>query len=227
MKKQSKFYILLLIGAAIVLITYFNKKKNSTNKTENNFLIQVNTIDNSIQVKNQKLENFKLENIEKILGKPSRVKCDTFKSYYEEFGYDDTPPTSTPYTSHNYYYIYDSLGIMFYTNNDMYETKNPGTLCIHYSNKREFTNTALIPFIPLNSFNGTLEINNNNVLDDKKIVPEGVDYLTENFKIYDMLFGPTSITMNIDRLYSIDSNPYIMLYLNNPSDQKISFVTIQ
>jgi len=225
MKKQFQFFMILIIGAAILIISY-SKKNNSSNTDDNNLLIQINTNDSLIKINDIKIENFDIENIETIIGSPNRIICDTFNSYYEEFGYDEMPPTSTPYKSQNYYYIYDSLGIIFYTNNDMYESKQPTILSIHFGNKRQFSNTAQLNFTPENSFTGNIEINENLVSDNEKLIPADVNYRTEKFKLYDLYFGPTSITMNIDRLYSIDSSPYIMIYLNKNEEQKISYITI-
>ena len=188
--------------------------------------IQINTTDSTIKINGTILKTYELNNLKKIIGKPDRVKIAVTKSYYEESGGGGLPPTSTPIKVTNYYYIYDKLGIMFFTNNGMYATKGPEKFSIHFSNKRAFTNTAALPFSPANSFKGVMIINEDTVSASKKIIPSGVDYNTKEFPLFKLLFGPTSIATIIDRLYSLTASPYIFLFLDSPKNQRTSYIVI-
>ncbi len=188
--------------------------------------ILVNTSDSTIKLNGVVLKSYEIKSIESIIGKPDRIKTHTFKSYYEEFGYDNNPPTSIPITVTDYYYIYDKLGIMFYTNNGRFTSKEAVCFSVHFINKRTFTNTKALPYSPLNPFKGVLKINGNTVSAIEKIVPPDVNYNTNEFKLFDMLFGPTSIATVIDSLYSVKCIPNIFLYLDNEKDQRISYVVL-
>lgn len=189
--------------------------------------IKISTSDSTIKINGSILKTYNLSAIEKIIGKPNRIKTKTFKSYYEEFGTKGMPPTSTPIEVTDYYYIYDSLGIMFYTQNGKFVSKEPQNLSIHFKNKRTFTNTAPLPFNPINTFSGVLIINGEIVNETKKIIPLEIDYRTEEFKLYKISFGPTSIATIIDGLYSIKSEPYMLIFLDSEKYQRISYIVIK
>ncbi|MBA3679650.1 MAG: hypothetical protein H0W73_00450 [Bacteroidetes bacterium] len=188
--------------------------------------ININTSDTSIQLNESFLSSYKLSEIEKILGKPDRIKTNTYNSYYEEFGTDNMPPTSTPIIVKNYYYIYDKLGVMFYTDNGMSGSEQPEKFSIHLKNKRLFTNTKALPFLPLNAFTGELKINAELISAHKKIIPAGANYLSKEIKLFTILFGPTSIATGIDGLYSINIEPCLFLYLDTEKEQRISCIVV-
>lgn len=58
------------------------------------------------------------------------------------------------------------------------------------------------------------------------MIPKEADYKTEKFQLFDLYFGPTSIGTVIDRLYSMDTSPYILLYLDSEGNQEINYVEI-
>lgn len=188
--------------------------------------ILVDTGNNNIKINNKDINDFDLNKIESIIGEPDRIGIDTMLARYEEHGYGKYPSTSTMIEVINYYYVYDELGIMFYTNNGKEAIKKPKKLSIHFGNKRLFTNTRFLTFSPNDTFSGMLKINNEILDNNKKLIPDGVDYNTKEFQLFDIPFGPTSIGTKIDRLYSIDVNPYILLYLDTEESQRISYVEI-
>ena len=203
------------------------QEKNTTLNTHLIKLdVQINTSDNSLKLNGLILKIYDLKEIEKMIGKPDRIKTHTFNSHYEEFGTKNIPPRSTPIKVTNYYYIYDKLGIMFYTNNGFSKTKKPEKFSIHFKNKRTFTHTATLPFTPKHFFKGTLTINGETVVVDRKAIADNVNYQTENINLYNVLFGSTSITTIIDGLYTQKSEPYMFLLLNNEKEQRISYMVI-
>jgi hypothetical protein len=222
----SLSFLIVSITLASIVFVYATAKHKAFNAGDPATEILINTSDSTIKLNGNILKNYELSNIEKIIGKPDRIKPHTFKSYYEMFGFEDTPPTSIPITVTDYYYIYDKLGIMFYTNNGRYGSKEPVCFSIHFKNKRTFDNTKALPYMPSTSFSGILKINGYAVNPDEKIIPQGVNYNTKEFKVYDVFFGPCSIASIIDRLYSMKSLPYIMIYLDNEKNQRISYIVI-
>lgn len=215
----SLFGILLLLPSA--------KHKNDLKDIqETPFEIIINTLDSSLQVNGSFLNNYNLNDLEKIIGKPNRIKTHSFKSYYEEFGAEKMSRTVIPITVTDYYYIYDKLGIMFYTNNGMSATKQPQKFSIHFKNKRTFTNTAALPFSPTGFFNGLLKINGDTLSANKKLIPKEVNYKTEDIQLFKTTFGPTSIGTVIDGLYSKNTLPYVLLYLDTEKEQRISYVVV-
>ncbi|MEO6304265.1 MAG: hypothetical protein ABIP51_13955 [Bacteroidia bacterium] len=188
--------------------------------------IEISTTDTSIKFNGEKLISYQIYYIEKMLGKADRIKTHTFKSYYEEFGDEDTKPTSTPITVTDYYYIYDQLGLMFYTNNGWGGTKDPKKFSVHFKNKRFFTNTAALPFTPLNTFTGILKINKDTVSADKKMITQSVTYKTNEINLFKIGFGLTSIATVIDGLYSNSVSPYLLMYLDSEKEQRLSYIVV-
>lgn len=174
------------------------------------------------------LRSHDLSNIKEILGQPSRIKEHHFTSYYKEMGYDGMPPTSTPMPSTNYYYIYDELGLVFYSQNGGFkQNENPRRWAIFLNNERTFSNTAPLPFTPKKTFTGELKINGNAVLSTDDVVPNDVNYRTHAFELWGLSFGTTSITTVIDGLYLVNSaSPYLRIFLDSPEKQRISYIEI-
>lgn len=224
MRKGALLFSIICLPFYYVISAQGQHKPTKSQPTVAN--IQINTIDSTVKVNGTILKTYELNNLKKIIGKPDRVKIAVTKSYYEESGGGGLPPTSTLIKVTNYYYIYDKLGIMFFTDNGKYAIKEPEKFSIHFRNKRTFTNTALLPFTPVNSFKGIMTINKDTMSTTKKIIPAGVDYNTKEFSLFNLLFGPTSITTIIDGLYSWHSEPYIFLFLDTPKDQRISYIVI-
>ena len=223
-KKTFRFFSLF----GILLLLLAAKRKTVVHDIkEAPFEIIINTLDSSLQVNGSFLNNYNMNDLEKIIGKPTRVKTHSFKSYYEEFGAEKMARTVVPITVTDYYYIYDKLGIMFYTNNGMSTTKQPQKFSIHFKNKRTFTNTAALPYSPANFFNGVLKINGDTLLADKKLISKETDYKTEDIQLFKTSFGSTSIATVIDGLYTKNTLPYVLLYLDTEKDQRISYVVVK
>ncbi len=189
--------------------------------------VKINTKSHSIQIGKDVIYELDWKELKKILGKPNRVLADTSRERYEEHGFGDTPSTSTMIQVINYYYIYDDLGLMFYTRNGKSNRKAPEFMSVHFDNERIFSNTKDLPYAPKNAFTSQLIINDQVFKSHQKQLPNGVDYNTEEFDMYKTSFGPTSIGGTIDRLYSIDANPYMMFYLDSKKSQKISRLEIR
>jgi hypothetical protein len=193
----------------------------------NSIEIQINTEKGIIKANNVNLIINNVDSIQNVLGKPDRIEIHKFNSYIEEFPANEG---GQPYTYQivvtNYYYIYDQLGIMFYTQNSELENKEPVRCSIHFKNKRTFTNTDSLPFKPKNIFNGILKINGDVVNPGKKIISEDINYLTSDFSLFKTSFSTTSIATVIDGIYAFKSAPYLQFYLDNEKDQRISYLVI-
>jgi hypothetical protein len=146
----------------------------------------------------------------------------------EEFSYEPgDSPHSYPIKVVNTYYIYDELGIMFYTESGKgkgYE--EPNRFSIHFPNKRIFTHTKDLPFKPKKNFIGIFKINENELNPSEKLIPESVDYKTDEFILFGASFGPTSFTTIIDSLYSVKFEPYMRIYLDDGKTQRISSIVL-
>ncbi|MBU0488368.1 MAG: hypothetical protein KKA07_06330 [Bacteroidetes bacterium] len=225
-----RYFLHTLIAFVFVLpITLTFHPKETTvcqNSPGSDFKIEINTNDSSIRFCGLVVNIHNMTNVQKIIGKPNRIEIDTIETYYERFGTKGNPPAMTPIKLMNYYYIYDELGMMFYSENRMSSIKSPKMVYIQFGNKRTFTNTEKFPFLPRNSFSGTLEINGEPVSTIHKLVPYNVNYKTEDFKLFKVSCGPASIATVIDRIYSKTSDPYMLFYLDNESDQRLSYLTI-
>ncbi len=218
---KKKFQFIILICSAVILFS-----ARAKDIQEPPFEIAINTLDSSLQINGSYLQSYKISDLEKIIGKPDRVKTHTFKSYYEEFGAEKMARTVVPITVTDYYYIYDKLGIMFYTHNGMSVSKNPDKFSIHFKNKRTFTNIAALPYVPVSTFKGLLKINADTLSATKKLIPGGVNYQTETIDLFHTTFGATSVAMVIDGLYSKSTQPSVLLYLDSEKEQRISYVVV-
>jgi hypothetical protein len=221
------FLLLFYFSLVIVFNGYNQNAGNKTNTSPVKLEIQINTIDSSIRINKQILANYNITSIQKIFGKPSRIEEDKFDSYIEEFPLKEGESrTIISIKVVNYYYIYDQLGIMFYTQNGEVAIKEPTRLNVHFKNKRMFTNTKGFPFIPKNNFTGVFCINGDTISTDKNLIPKNVNYRTSEFDLFHTQFTPTSYTTIIDGIYSYKSKPYLQLYLDNEKSQRISYIVV-
>ncbi|HRG74503.1 MAG TPA: hypothetical protein PLX69_08090 [Leptospiraceae bacterium] len=212
---NSKF-ILLFIFISLSLVS----KENQITK------IEINTADDSLRINGIILQDYNRNTVQKILGKPSRIKVDSFRSYVEEFGFDGIPPSSYPIQVSNTYYIYDEIGIMFYTESGKTRKEEPNRFSIHFPNKRFFTHTKDLPFKPKRNFTGIFQINEKELNPRDKLIPDSVDYKTNEFTLFETSFGPTSYTTIIDSIYSVKSKAYMRIYLDDAKTQRVSFIVL-
>jgi len=226
MKPIKNLVCVISLTLSILLIS-LTQGENKTLCVENSVLeIWISTSDSTVKLNGFIINDYKVGTIEKIIGKADRIKIHTYKTWLERYGIGDTPPYSYSINVTDYYYIYDKLGIMFYTRNGLSSTEIPVCMSIHFKNKRVFTNRKALPYSPASCYKGTLKINGNIVSPDMKIIPDSVHYNTPEFKLYDMYFGPCSIATVIDRLYSVKCLPNMMIYLDNEKNQRISYIVL-
>ena len=188
--------------------------------------IEIDTTKNSMRLNGIILKDYNRKTFQKILGKPSRIKVDSFRSHMEEFGFDGLPPSSYPIQIRNTYYIYDEIGIMFYTDSGKTRMEEPNRFSIHFPNKRFFTHTKDLPFKPKKNFTGIFQINEKELNPKDKLIPDSVDYKTNEFTLFETSFGPTSYTTIIDSLYSVKSKAYLRIYLDDAKTQRVSFIVL-
>ncbi len=212
---NSKF-ILLFLFISLSLVS----KENRITK------IEIDTANTFIRINGIILKDYNRNTIQKILGKPNRIKIDSFRSYVEEFGFDGIPPSSYPIKILNTYYIYDEIGIMFYTESGKARKEEPNRFSIHFPNKRSFTHTKDLPFKPKKNFTGIIQINGKELNPEDKLIPDSVDYKTNEFTLFETSFGPTSYTTIIDSLYSVKSKGYMRIYLDDAKTQRVSIIVL-
>ena len=212
---NSKF-ILLFLFISLSLVS----KENRITK------IEIDTANTFIRINGIILKDYNRNTIQKILGKPNRIKIDSFRSYVEEFGFDGIPPSSYPIKILNTYYIYDEIGIMFYTESGKARKEEPNRFSIHFPNKRSFTHTKEEPCKPKKNFTGIIQINGKELNPEDKLIPDSVDYKTNEFTLFETSFGPTSYTTIIDSLYSVKSKGYMRIYLDDAKTQRVSIIVL-
>jgi hypothetical protein len=203
---------------------------------QSKIVISINPFDSTVSVENNALDFTDLNDIEKHFGEPDRIKRNEFQSTLTEYPSDKNEnPRSYPVKHINYYYIYDKLGLMFYSDNSysfLYETgeeqyKKPVAMLVNFGNKRLFDHDKPLPFMPDQAFSGVIKINGVIINSSRKAFSENVSYKSDEFKMYDVLFYPTSYTTIIDGLYSKNSWPYIIIKLDCPQLQRPSHIIIR
>ncbi len=115
---------------------------------------------------------------------------------------------------------------MFYTESGKIKMEEPNRFSIHFPNKRIFTHTKDLPFKPKKNFTGKFHINENELNPKDKLIPDLIDYKTNEFTLFNASFGPTSFTTIIDSLYSVKSEPYMRIYLDDAKTQRVSFIVL-
>lgn len=196
-------------------------------------VISINTSDSSISVDNEIIDIANLESIKSIFGEPDRVKRNEFQSELTEYPLNkDDHPRSYTVKYINYYYIYDKLGLMFYSDNSYCFLNEkaeepymkPAVMLIKFSDKIVFDNRKPLPFMPEKSFSGAVKMNGYDFKTGVKAFPENINYTTEEFILNGVLFYPTSYTTIIDGLYSKKSSPYLIIQLDSPQNQRPAYL---
>ncbi|MFH0894363.1 MAG: hypothetical protein V2A54_07995 [Bacteroidota bacterium] len=194
--------------------------------------IEVRTADSLLLINGNPLSTYHPDTLIKYLGKPSRFKTETKDSYIEEFSIEKGhAPDIRPIKIRNFYYIYDAQGLVFHTRSSLINDSVPVIMRIRFANQSKFDNLKFPDaikkeFEPTNAFIGKMIINGANVLSNQKLFGDSVNYQTDNFYLYGIQFSPTSIGMQIDRLYSYKTFPYMNIFLNNAIERKISVISI-
>lgn len=215
--------IFIFILVSTIFYSFVSKSKKKDQSLT--ITISINSKDSTIRINNQILPNYNLSTINKIFGKPDRTEEHSFDSYIEEFPlHKGESPTTYPVKVKNFYYIYDKLGIVFYTQNGEVAIKEPTRCNVYFKNKRSFTNTNDLPFKPKTNFTGIFCINGDTINTNKNLVPENVNYKTNKFDLFHILFAPTSYTAIIDSIYCYESRPYMQFFLDGEKTQRISYI---
>lgn len=218
-----KTYFFLLLN----LLTYFTLKAQQTPLANKTMGIRINTANSELSINQQKIDRpFDLAQLTKLLGKPDRIETEIRKTRYEKYGTKRTPANSTMVKVTYLYHFFDKHGLMLITSKSRFKSKAP-VLFICYQNVRKYSNTHPLKFAPKNSFAGELIINNHQISPRANLIPENVTYRTKEFDLWGLTFGPTSIGGNIDRLYSIKSKIYLMIYLDSPANLEMSYIEIR
>jgi hypothetical protein len=198
-----------------------------------NYTVDFNTKD-SIFTIDGNLYNIK--SLMKTLGEPSRIKRNEFESVMTEYPLNaDDKPQSYTVKYINYYFIYDKLGLMFYTDNsylmlsqkDEDSLKKPVAMLVNFGNRRSFNHDKPMPFMPEKSFTGIFNINGSRVDALSKVIPDQVNYNTKEFLLYNALFSSTSFSGVIDGVYSRTCFPSLFIKLDSPKDQRTSFIILR
>ena len=217
--------ILLFISIVIVFQT---NPLSADNQEQELFCITINTESNEISINENRITNFNLSTLKQIIGHPDRIQIENIMVDVTEYPYDDNDvPYYYTQEVTNYYYIYDNLGLVFHTANNLSINNNPVYLKIFYDSKREFTHMKLPEFLPEKTFQGVLKINDIILEPHNQIISEEIKYNTKYFTLFNTTFAPTSIATVIDSIYSYEGNPYIQIFLNNGIDKKVSYISIR
>lgn len=150
----------------------------------------------------------------------------------EEFSHDKSESPHTYWVQvTNHFYIYDELGLVFYTRNGKYSSQDPLIMMICYEYKREFNHDNFpdkIPkeYMPKKIFTGKLFINSIVLEPQKTQLSKDINYNTEKIELFNTTFGATSRATIIDGLYSEKGFPYFRIYYNNGKEHYVSYVQV-
>jgi hypothetical protein len=246
LKIISALFIFLVITCAIRVEAENIKKDNKmpdltdkNNYKSMNFTIKIDHNKRQLLV-NDTLLPGDFTGITKILGAPSRIEKKEETQYVEELQTHKAGKfLSYEVKVRIFFYIYDSLGIIFTSEEQDYDDINvkeqiiakPAMLTIYFNKQREFTHDRSRAYKPKQTFNGKIFINNIMLEQDKPVIPEDsikkIDYMTEKFELFGTWFGITSFTRIIDSVYTIGVSPWIRIYFNNGKSREVSFMDVR
>jgi hypothetical protein len=192
-----------------------------------NIQLQISGNTQRIAFNHQEWEIGDTASLFKLLGKPDRIEKHHYKSHYKEHGYGGMPPSYETQDVFEVFYLYDSLGLMFSTQNSKYSQKEIHKMYVCFQNLREFSHTVSLPFLPVKKFQGLCDLNESHLQDTLSMVPKEVNYNTKEFILFGITWGPTSFTTVVDSFYSTDTNLYLRLFLDNATFQRLSYLEIQ
>lgn len=168
------------------------------------------------------LADFRVATLRATLGEPDRIERTERKGYEEESGETESEPwTSRPYTAVEHHHVYDRRGLVFST------TDGSSVLRIFFPSPRVFDNTEAPQVVP--KLRGACDVTINGIAIDpaRDLRPPGVTFRTERFPLFGTTFGPTSYAMAIDRLYTMEGERHIQLFLDGPSTGRVSYAEIR
>ena len=193
-------------------------------------VIAVASPGNQLSIDGVALPDYERATLEKVLGKPDRVKRVTSRQRYERWPVDRSqPPTSTMRTITDLHYVYDTYGLVFPTRRtsayDRRETAD--RMFVFFANARQFTHTAPPATVPKRRGGCRLAINGITVDPATDARPAGLSYRTDKLDLFATKFAPTSYTTDVDGLYSLEGLRYIRLYLDAPTTGRPAYAEIR
>ena len=173
------------------------------------------------------LPDFEPETLRRVLGEPDRVEKLEHTEFYEEFGDDGAGWSSDEVPVTDFHHVYDARGLVFATRNGAFgESDHPELMRIFFASPRLFDNTEAPEVVPVTRGVCRLELGGVLVDPDVDARPPGVDYRTDQFPLWGTDFGSTSIATVIDRVYTVDGAPYLMVFLDAPATGRPSYAEL-
>ncbi|MDH5682195.1 MAG: hypothetical protein OEZ36_11445 [Spirochaetota bacterium] len=219
--------ILFLI---ITVLFLFNVTGHSEKRQK--LLIDINSKTGDILINGRRLSDFKPSMIEKVLSKPDRSESHKSVGHMKkwkikELNKKNLPPTIRSYDRIDYYYLYDKLGIMFFTENLKEFTgynKTPKYFSIYFLANDKHPHKPRL-FKPKTVFSGDLHINGIRLMPAKARFPRGLDNWDKTIHLYNTTFkryGKTSIYC-----FEEETGVRLFLYFNPGQDRGISFLELK
>ena len=223
---MRKRYIIVTISALTLFygLAYSEKQSKLT--------IHINTKSGHILINGEKLTVFKPSVIEKVIAKPDRTESHKSRGYIKkwrikEFNKKKLPPVIHYYPRTNYYYLYDKLGMMFFTNNLKEFPGNNKTakfFSIYFLNKVKHPHKPRL-FKPKTTFTGDLYINGVRLRPDKTRFPKGLDHWDKTLQLYNTTFRRCGKSCIFS--YEENTGTRFYIYFNPNPDRGISFLELE
>jgi hypothetical protein len=191
--------------------------------------INIDTIQNKVIINGSVLLNYHLKTISQILGKPTRIEQKKRKIRYEDHGYKSTKRTSIMIDVINYYYVWDHMGLIFYTKNRKRfdKSKVPKQFILFFKSTRQFNHTLRPAVLPKERGYCTMMINQIPINEKQSVIPHIINHRTEIFLAFKINFAPTSYITKIDSIYSRGSWPYIQIFLSDARTHYPSYIIVR
>ena len=189
--------------------------------------VAVDTRSGRITVDGKPLPDFKLATLKRVLGAPSRVKTTVDRERFERFpGPLGGSPHSTMVEVKNHHYVYDRLGLLFFTRNGRYDNnRDPWAMVVVLRKNVAFTHARRPRFLPKGTCKG-LAVNGTLLDRNRTLVPKGVTYRTEKLRLFDTDFAPTSYATAVDSVYAHGGERAIRIFLDSSRDGRPAYVVI-
>ncbi|MDH5681751.1 MAG: hypothetical protein OEZ36_09195 [Spirochaetota bacterium] len=214
-----------LISILLTILFCLFANDNINSKSPKKINLKLNTKKGEIKINGKRLKSLNIKDIHDLLGPHDRLEIHKTKGRYEEWGGEEK--TSDIVDVQSYYYLYDKLGLLFQSGYNQFPFKKPIKFYVYFANKREFDHDLNPPaFQPKKPFRGSLSINNIAIKPNDPIISSSIHYRTKSIKLYNTRFSPRSIATQIFAIHASDKKMAITLYLNNPKEKKLSYISI-
>lgn len=216
---KKKLLFVLVICCSILSFNF------PAEKNYNRVIPNITIRDSSFYIMNTKFDQFDFHKIKSLLGE-ARIEKHKHKIEMHRWGIhpDGSKGRCHFYETEvtDYYYIYDQLGIMLFTQNTKGQDSVPDKMLVYFGNSCHGEKNTF-PYFPHKKYNGLFILQGDTLHQTLPLKNLKADPLTRKVEYFNSSYDFSSTGSTINNLYH-PKKTWHVIHLDNSKEQKISYI---